>query len=278
MAYNQTQGDNEESWSQEGQQGQGSQNATSKCPWEGDFIGAKQSYGTATISWGPATRGHGWSNGTSPYPPRPSVDFYHHNQYQQPYHAGNTTGPGSDTAHGYQRTSPGYYASHRTYPSQHQHGTVYPIDSYQSGQMVSSIPAMQLSLSASPRILSYPTSAHPYASPVGGASISPPAVSYAPPSATTPETAHMDAEYSVPCPYRCGTVLTGVHALGNLTRHLKTQACPGSSRAKVRYLCPTDGCGRQYARSDGLRVHMRRRHGAPPPVPRHDGTVNDDEA
>lgn len=91
------------------------------------------------------------------------------------------------------------------------------------------------------------------------------------------ETSPIDGEYSVPCPYRCGTVLTGVHALGNLTRHLKTQACAGSSRAKVRYPCPIEGCERQYARSDGLRVHMRKRHGVPPPVPRTDGIVDDDE-
>lgn len=75
-------------------------------------------------------------------------------------------------------------------------------------------------------------------------------------------------DYTIACPYNCGTVLTGVHALGNLTRHLKSQACSGSGRAKMKYPCPVDRCGREYTRSDGLRVHMRRRHGAPPALSR----------
>lgn len=109
------------------------------------------------------------------------------------------------------------------------------------------------------------------------AGASPQGAAQAIPLAAAAERAQVDAEYSVPCPYRCGTILTGVHALGNLTRHLKTQACAGSSRAKVRYPCPIEGCERQYARSDGLRVHMRKRHGAPPAVLRSDGIVDDDE-
>ncbi|KAH8622598.1 hypothetical protein IG631_22873 [Alternaria alternata] len=116
-----------------------------------------------------------------------------------------------------------------------------------------------------------------YAALTTNVSASPPEVRYSMPLVQSLETSPIDGEYSVPCPYRCGTVLTGVHALGNLTRHLKTQACAGSSRAKVRYPCPIEGCERQYARSDGLRVHTRRRHGAPPPVPRTDGIVDDDE-
>jgi hypothetical protein len=118
---------------------------------------------------------------------------------------------------------------------------------------------------------------YPYNSSATSASASPPGASYAALPATSSERGPADAEYTVPCPYRCGTVLTGVHALGNLTRHLKTQACEGSSRTKVRYPCPIEGCGRQYARSDGMRVHMRRRHGYPPPVPRNDGTVDVDD-
>ena len=120
-------------------------------------------------------------------------------------------------------------------------------------------------------------SMYPYNPPVMSASASPPGATYAPLPAASPERGQIDVEYTVPCPYRCGTVLTGVHALGNLTRHLKTQACEGSSRAKVRYPCPIDGCVREYARSDGMKVHMRRRHGYPPPVPRNDGTVHDDD-
>lgn len=36
----------------------------------------------------------------------------------------------------------------------------------------------------------------------------------------------------------------------------------------MKYSCPVDRCGREYTRSDGLRVHMRRRHGAPPALSR----------
>lgn len=80
-----------------------------------------------------------------------------------------------------------------------------------------------------------------------------------------------DDEYSVECPHRCGAVLTGVHALGNLTRHLKSEACSGSGQAKVKFPCPIQGCVKKYARSDGLRVHMRKRHGAPPAPPEDRG-------
>jgi hypothetical protein len=68
------------------------------------------------------------------------------------------------------------------------------------------------------------------------------------------------AEYSVPCPYHCGTVLTGVHAVGNMTRHLKSQNCIGSGREKPRHGCPVEGCDKRYIRSDGLKVHLRKRH------------------
>ncbi|KAH7061642.1 hypothetical protein BKA63DRAFT_199397 [Paraphoma chrysanthemicola] len=90
-----------------------------------------------------------------------------------------------------------------------------------------------------------------------------------------PDTVQSGAEYTVACPYRCGVVLTGVHAVGNLTRHLKTRACAASGRAKVRYPCPIDGCTKEYSRSDGLRVHMRKQHGAPAAV-RKNGAPDDD--
>lgn len=80
------------------------------------------------------------------------------------------------------------------------------------------------------------------------------------PSRAKPAT---DAECIIQCPHGCGTTLTGNHALGNLTRHLKTRACAGSGRARTRYHCPIEGCSRVYSRTDGLKVHMRRRHGAP---------------
>lgn len=68
------------------------------------------------------------------------------------------------------------------------------------------------------------------------------------------------AEYAVPCPYNCVTVLTGVHAVGNMTRHLKSQNCVASGRDKPRYVCPVQGCDKRYIRSDGLKVHLRKRH------------------
>lgn len=69
--------------------------------------------------------------------------------------------------------------------------------------------------------------------------------------------------HKVLCPHGCGTSLTGTHAYGNLTRHQKSRVCKGSGRAKTRYHCQMQGCTRVYSRSDGLKVHMRRRHGAP---------------
>lgn len=80
------------------------------------------------------------------------------------------------------------------------------------------------------------------------------------------EPLNLDNE-SIACPYGCGTVLTGVHAQGNLTRHLKSQSCR-SGRPKVKYVCLVPGCGREYTRSDGLRVHMSKRHGEYPPLRR----------
>jgi len=146
--------------------------------------------------------------------------------------------------------------------------------------------SMSSNFSTFPGARAYPFSSTAYATsgaemPVASASPAqtepppPPAQTGPPPPPS--RTARNDAEYSVPCPYRCGTVLTGEHALGNLTRHLKSRACRGSGREMVRYICPIEGCGREYARSDGLRVHMRRRHNAPPPPPRREGCPEDEE-
>ncbi|OAL07252.1 hypothetical protein IQ06DRAFT_9089 [Phaeosphaeriaceae sp. SRC1lsM3a] len=76
------------------------------------------------------------------------------------------------------------------------------------------------------------------------------------------------ADDRIECPYGCGTVLTGIHAVGNLTRHLKSKACPNSPKSGLRYPCTMDGCPKGYARSDGLKVHMRRHHGAPAAPPK----------
>jgi len=74
----------------------------------------------------------------------------------------------------------------------------------------------------------------------------------------------LDAACSIQCPHGCGTRLTGAHALGNLTRHLKSRACAGSGRARSKHHCPIEGCQRVYSRTDGLKVHMRRRHSTTP--------------
>ncbi|KAI8930701.1 hypothetical protein NX059_012310 [Plenodomus lindquistii] len=69
------------------------------------------------------------------------------------------------------------------------------------------------------------------------------------------------AGYEVRCPYGCGGEMKGVYADGNLKRHQKS--CRASGRATTRYHCVVVGCTRVYVRSDALRVHMRRYHGAP---------------
>jgi hypothetical protein len=68
-----------------------------------------------------------------------------------------------------------------------------------------------------------------------------------------PSTPKEGVEYSIECPYHCGTVLKGVHAVGNLTRHLKSDACKGSGKRKRRYACPK-GCPKEYTRSDGCKL------------------------
>lgn len=88
----------------------------------------------------------------------------------------------------------------------------------------------------------------------------------------------IDPEYSVECPYGCGTVLTGMHALGNLTRHLRSQACTGPDIIRAKHSCPVEGCARVYIQSDGLREHMRRRHERPPAAPSDEEELyNDDD-
>ncbi|KAF2008133.1 hypothetical protein P154DRAFT_528756 [Amniculicola lignicola CBS 123094] len=58
----------------------------------------------------------------------------------------------------------------------------------------------------------------------------------------------------------CGKILTGPHARGNLTRHQKSEGCTASDVESTRYTCPIAECGKSYARSDGLRAHIRRKH------------------
>ncbi|KAJ4982791.1 hypothetical protein SVAN01_11707 [Stagonosporopsis vannaccii] len=89
--------------------------------------------------------------------------------------------------------------------------------------------------------------------------------------ATAGQPTESGSEYVVPCPYNCGTVLTGVHAVGNMTRHLKSQNCVGSGKDKPKYACPVEGCEKRYIRSDGLKVHLRKRHGVSQSSDRNNG-------
>ncbi|KAH7093791.1 hypothetical protein FB567DRAFT_181120 [Paraphoma chrysanthemicola] len=84
-------------------------------------------------------------------------------------------------------------------------------------------------------------------------------------------------DYSIVCPYCCGVVFVGIHAVHNLIRHFKTKACTASSIAKLRYPCPNEGCIKEYSRADGLRFHMRKQHGAPTGRPDEDDDDDDDE-
>ncbi|KAF2682815.1 hypothetical protein K458DRAFT_419657 [Lentithecium fluviatile CBS 122367] len=74
-------------------------------------------------------------------------------------------------------------------------------------------------------------------------------------------------EFAIRCD-NCNTILTGAHAVGNLTRHKRSLKC-GSSGQRKDYACPR--CGKVYHRSDALLNHNRKHHGAPPGAPRYPG-------
>ena len=61
-----------------------------------------------------------------------------------------------------------------------------------------------------------------------------------------------------------------------MTRHLKSQNCVGSGKDKTRHACPVQGCDKRYIRSDGLKVHLRKRHGISQMSDRSDGTEYDE--
>ncbi|KAH7061782.1 hypothetical protein BKA63DRAFT_527413 [Paraphoma chrysanthemicola] len=87
------------------------------------------------------------------------------------------------------------------------------------------------------------------------------------PSLELPELHHANMNHpsatknDVDCPYMCGVKITGAHAAGNLNRHYKTIKCAASGRAKSKHPCQSKGCQKLFARSDALRVHMRKEHG-----------------
>jgi uncharacterized Zn-finger protein len=80
---------------------------------------------------------------------------------------------------------------------------------------------------------------------------------------STPSSPTEQADQTVACP-RCGKVLTGSHAPGNLTRHQKSRSCAASPNRK-QFFCDFSGCQNQYERSDALLNHKRRKHNAPGP-------------
>ncbi|KAI5377326.1 hypothetical protein CC77DRAFT_404311 [Alternaria alternata] len=277
MAYDQTQRRDEVPWSQEDRE------YRRRAPFASAVVcdsGAEQAGRiTSPGSGSEEYIQQSWSS--VPTYVQPHEAYYHNSSYQQPLL------PGHNSAYQY-RTSTVAVPQNgpvptfgcptpQPYANSYQYESTYSAASYPIDPGYTTVGPAHVSLSPSSPTPSYQSPQYSYAAPTTNVSASPPDVRYSMPLVQSLETSPIDGEYSVPCPYRCGTVLTGVHALGNLTRHLKTQACAGSSRAKVRYPCPIEGCERQYARSDGLRVHMRRRHGAPPPVPRTDGIVDDDE-
>ncbi|ORX93466.1 hypothetical protein BCR34DRAFT_239481 [Clohesyomyces aquaticus] len=73
------------------------------------------------------------------------------------------------------------------------------------------------------------------------------------------------SSYSLTCKL-CGKILRGEHAASNLRRHQNSEACRARSENSdegdvdtKNYICPA--CRKRYRRSDGLGVHMRKRHG-----------------
>ncbi|RMZ66943.1 hypothetical protein GMOD_00002332 [Pyrenophora seminiperda CCB06] len=222
----------------------------------------------------------GWSHRAAMYSQEPDT-YYSYHGYQESVALGNSFRSNSncvtrgDTGAASKKDLEGNYTSSQIYSEPYQ--PLLQTGGCRPAARYTPVEAPRLNTSIAHTMSTYEAETFPYTSPIASPSASPPSTINHASSTISPERSQMDTEYSVPCPYRCGTVLTGVHALGNLTRHLKTQACVGSSRPKFRYPCPIENCDRQYARSDGLRVHMRRRHGAPQPARKTDSMADDDD-
>jgi hypothetical protein len=139
MAYNQSQGDHESSWSQQGQR---DQSATPNHPWVRGSSEAEQSYTTTASSSGPVAFGRSWSNDTPAYASQGRPISYgrnwsdgrpiyahqqhllYHGQYKQTVasenHAiGNNGSP--NPVGGSQDTHGGHYASPQTYTNPYQY-------------------------------------------------------------------------------------------------------------------------------------------------------------
>ncbi|KAF2855385.1 hypothetical protein T440DRAFT_153028 [Plenodomus tracheiphilus IPT5] len=156
------------------------------------------------------------------------------------------------------RESPGSYSQSEENLRGHQ--LCFQADGCQHADQISHPGLLHLGQTTSPSDHDGQVAAYPreYASPGSRAfPLDPVEVQYAAP---TPDD---DVERMIPCPHGCGIILTGAHAHGNLTRHLKSRNCTRSGKAKTRYQCMVKDCTRVYSRSDGLRVHMRRHHGTP---------------
>ncbi|KAF1936207.1 hypothetical protein EJ02DRAFT_97754 [Clathrospora elynae] len=277
MMYNQSHGNHGHSWPL---QGQGNHGRAAYSPEVGESGGAEQSFGTGQSSSKPNAQYPQWSNeAVAHVAGQHAAGYSHHDEYRDMItpengnHGRSDAPPNSDTVGGYQSAS----ESTQGYLNVYQNGAAYQSVSYPTEQAFPGHLTMYFSPSISPAIPGYPPSVYPYDPQMASTSASPPGPTHIALQYPLPENSPICLEYSISCPYDCGTILTGIHALGNLTRHIKTRACTGSNRAKVSYPCPIDGCGRAYARSDGLRVHMRRRHGAPAALPKSERTFEDDE-
>ena len=139
MAYSQSQGDHESSWSQRGRE---DQRATPNHLWVRGSNGAAQSYTTTASSSGPVAYGQSWSNDTPAYAPQdrpvsygrswsdgrriyaPQQHLSYHGQYQQTialeHHAIGSNGSPNPVG-GSQDTHGGHYASPQTYTNPYQY-------------------------------------------------------------------------------------------------------------------------------------------------------------
>lgn len=199
---------------------------------------------------GPHSTSESWSHYVAPPTPAATGYSFHGN--------GNAMTPGLlATGSWLEAESSGWHSLYGN-DKREMHSPSSAIGSLHEQQMYNE-PLMQLSQSISPPEHEGYTVAHPneYVSPDTCAFSSEPIEEQF--SGPTPG----KDVHKVLCPHGCGTSLTGTHAYGNLTRHQKSRVCKGSGRAKTRYHCQMQGCTRVYSRSDGLKVHMRRRHGAP---------------
>jgi hypothetical protein len=64
------------------------------------------------------------------------------------------------------------------------------------------------------------------------------------------------------CPYHCGVILEGIHAAGNMRRHVRMCHEPEKRNDSATYSCPHDTCRTDYTRRCELTRHLYRCHNA----------------